>query len=184
MEELTRLNSSQVLTAAAFDGFRSLHPLRAPDLTKVNNRQELDRMPDDELQFWTDGEAALDLDPVPPMLEDDDAFPTHLWVIRADDVVYSPERCGYGEERPSGRIKHTNLTGGDQAHSGGELRFLGENTVAVNGFSGRYGPKDEEELQHVVDAFSRSGYRVFWTGYDADTAVPLPLVGVELRLVA
>ena len=143
-------------------------------------------MPVSDLATWVDGDLAAIHEQVPVRIEEDNAdrYPVQLWVLRPKDLVYAREFCPFGDARPSGKIKHTNLTGGADAHSGGELRFLGGNTVAVNGASGRYGPQSEAELEEIVQAFHASGYRVFWTGYDPDTNTPNPLVGVDLRLAA
>lgn len=98
-----------------------------------------------------------------------------LWVVRAEDVVYAQEHCPFGMALESKMIKHTNLTGGALAFSGGELILLeDESAIVVNGCSGRYGPQSTEELDDIVTAFSRSGYAVWAMGYDADADRPLP----------
>ena len=100
-----------------------------------------------------------------------------LWVVRTDDVVYGPEHGPFGKSLESKMIKHTNLTGGVPAFSGGELLVLDEaSSIIVNGYSGRYGPRTEAELNDVVTAFARSGYAVWAMGYDADAGAPLPFV--------
>jgi hypothetical protein len=174
------------LTQAAFAQLRQRFPAQPPVTECIKNGQELDQMPAEELSVWCDGDQRSDFARTPAMLsdEDDRSYPVQLWVLRPDALVYAPEASTFGAALESGVIKHTNLTGGRDAHSGGELRLLGENTVVVNGASGRYGPRTEEALHEVVRAFKASGYRVFWTGYDAETNRPAPLVGVRLKLVA
>ena len=57
----------------------------------------------------------------------------HLWVIRSDDVVHAREDDAAGSKLESKVIKHSNLTGGADAHCGGELLFLDEAVIALNG---------------------------------------------------
>jgi len=98
-----------------------------------------------------------------------------LWVVRTADVVWAEEHGQFGKTLESGVIKHTNLTGGAPAFSGGELLVLDDDsTIIVNGSSGRYGPKSAAELGDVVTAFARSGYAVWAMGYDFDAGIPLP----------
>ena len=85
---------------------------------------------------------------------------------------------GFGMSLESGVIKHTNLTGGAPAFSGGELLFLDPQTVVVNGCSGRYGPRSAQELDLVVQAFANSGYGVWSMGFDDEVNRPSPFVGV------
>ncbi len=100
-----------------------------------------------------------------------------LWVVREADVAYAPETCAFGNGLKSKVIKHSNLTGGGSAYSGGEILMLNENTIALNGCSGRYGPRSEDELLSVANAFKNSGYTVWCTGFDVEAGFPLPFVG-------
>ena len=75
-------------------------------------------------------------------------------------------------------IKHTNLTGGAPAFASGELLFLSEYAVIINGRSRRYGPRSESEMISVAKAFKNSGYQVWSMGYDAEAGVPYPFNGV------
>lgn len=176
-------NSDQALTKVAFDRFRASHAARAPNRNVIRNQQELVQMPMGDLQLWIDGQEAGGGD-VPAMITDEDQLPTHLWVVRIEDVVHAEEHCRYGAGLETGKIKHTNLTGGGKAHCGGELKFLGGNKVLLNGASGRYGPRSETELREAAIAFRDSGYTVYWTGYDAEANRSNPLVGIALELVA
>lgn len=94
----------------------------------------------------------------------------HLWVVRVEDAVHAPENCEYGQKLNNTKIKHTNLTGGLPAYCGGELLWINAREILVNGCSGRYGPKNSEEMQAVAVAFANAGYRVWSTGYDEGTA--------------
>ena len=92
----------------------------------------------------------------------------HLWVIRSEDFPVALEDCPWGKVLQSGKIKHSNLTGGRSAHSGGEIWFIGEDKIAVNAASGRYGAENEQEFNQIVEALRRSGYRVASMGFDLD----------------
>lgn len=92
----------------------------------------------------------------------------HLWVIRPDDFPVALEKCEWGSKLLSKEIKHSNLTGGNSAHSGGEIWFIGDNQVAVNASSGRYGADSAYEFNLIVEALRRSGYRVASMGFDLE----------------
>lgn len=115
-----------------------------------------------------------------PPLSDDVSGGMHLWVVREDDVVHAPEHCPFGIARPGAAVKHTNLTAGLPAYSGGELIISDDNVLMVSGNSGRYGPRSEEEMNDVVGAFRESGYVVYSPGYDHEAARAFPLVGPRL----
>jgi hypothetical protein len=93
----------------------------------------------------------------------------YLWAVTADRVPYAAEEVAYGKTLQTGRIKHTNLTGGSEAHCGGELWFLSESEILVGGDSGRYGPNSPDELADAALAFKSVGYRVASLGFDEDT---------------
>ncbi|MNC54016.1 hypothetical protein D3C75_1034720 [compost metagenome] len=93
----------------------------------------------------------------------------HLWVVREQDTVHAEEKCELGRSLGNGKIKHTNLTGGHAAFTGGELLWLGEQEILINGCSGRYGPRSAEEMQAAEEGFTCAGYRVWSTGYDEGT---------------
>lgn len=133
----------------------------------------------DGLLQWVDGTAGSDPMPTPPLLDSAQTESAHLWVVRPDDVVHAPERCAFGQNLESGVIKHTNLTGGEAAFSGGELLFLDAQTIVVNGCSGRYGPRNSAELDMVVRAFAESGYGVWSMGFDEEANRPAPFIGVQ-----
>jgi hypothetical protein len=84
------------------------------------------------------------------------------------------ENCSFGKSLATGMIKHTNLTGGGAAYSGGELILLNQYTMVVNGRSGRYGPRNATELYSAVKAFADSGYRVWYMPWDEDANRPAP----------
>jgi hypothetical protein len=83
------------------------------------------------------------------------------------------EQCDFGKTLETGMIKHTNLTGGAPAYSGGEFVMLGD-IMVVSGSSGRYGPRSADEMCDVAQAFSCAGYSVWHMGYDPDADWALP----------
>ena len=154
-------------TAAAFDLFRNRYPAKPCNMERVANDGELVQLDAwNGLQLWEDGSGAIKgelpmLDPKPPA--------THLWVVRTDDVVHASEDGSFGTTLESKVIKHSNLTGGTNAHCGGELLFVGENVIALNGSSGRYGPNSGAEMTAVARAFRASGYGVWSYGFSEET---------------
>jgi hypothetical protein len=167
-------------TTATEEAFRVLRRLlgqpRMPPQKLIANPDQIKPMnPKDGLQEWTDGNLELlqDVQSPPPFIEGDDPR-LSLWVVRTADVVYALENCSFGKSLATGMIKHTNLTGGGPAYSGGELILLNQYTIVVNGRSGRYGPRNATELYSAVKAFADSGYRVWYMPWDEDANRPAP----------
>ena len=159
------------LTNAAFDEFRSKFPAKPCNMDEVQAESELTPVtPEQGLQFWRDGPGAP-TSHTPPQI---DVAPAdkELWVVRTDDVVHASETSAFAETLFRKVLKHSNLTGGEPAHCGGELLFLKDNVIALNGASGRYGPRSEAELSAVASAFHRSGYGVWSFGFDTEAGWP------------
>lgn len=177
------------LTKNAFDQFRSsIGQSRLPPSELIANDDQTKQMSQsDGLEQWNDGPGCPGLykdSSPPPLLESSQLQDTRLWVVRDEDVVHAPEHCAYGETLESGVIKHTNLTGGAAAFSGGELLFLDEATIVINGCSGRYGPRSKAELDSVARAFSESGYGVWSMGFDDETNRPSRFIGIYPEWIA
>ena len=88
----------------------------------------------------------------------------YLWVIDLSGIPYILE-CALpelGGEPP----KHTNLTGGKPASIGGELWFHTESSLFLSGKSGRYGPRNEQQLADAVTVFEDYGYKVSSLGWE------------------
>ena len=100
----------------------------------------------------------------------------YLWVLRLTDDAYALEECEFAKHFDKGFIKHSNLTGGDKAYCAGEMWFLADNTVIINGSSGRYGPNDIDMLEDAAKEFQRHGLRVGYMGY---SELGQPLVIIE-----
>ena len=95
-------------------------------------------MAPDEISTWSDGTGAHD-DGTLDSLGDNRIGKEELWVVRSLDVAHASKHCLFGTTCKRGGITHTNLTGGGDTYVGGRLISLDENTVAINGDSGRYG---------------------------------------------
>lgn len=166
----------------AFADFRDMFsPAKPPRADLIKNADEVKAMtPADGLEHWQDGPVmVVAASPATPKIDPTMKRDTRLWAIRESDVVHAHEFCDYGTTLETGVIKHTNLTGGAPAYCAGELLFLDESTIVVNGCSGRYGPTTEVEMNEAAKAFRRSGYAVWSSGFDEEAARPLPFVGVD-----
>jgi hypothetical protein len=151
--------------------YRKKYPAK-PMLRRPNNNDELVRMPQDQ--------GVYELPPPPtthsqfprasslPRSEETAPEARHLWVIRTADVPVALEACAWGKTLQSKCIKHSNLTGGDDAHSGGEIWFINDDRIAINAQSGRYGAESDGEFNLIVAALRRSGYHVASMGFDLD----------------
>lgn len=169
-------------TQIAFEKFRAeFGPARDPKKQLIKNDDEKKLMTEVEgLCQWVDGcqlSAENMQEGTPPIINKEDLEHTHLWVVRHEDVVHAAETCPHGKKLESKVIKHTNLTGGLPAYCGGEIIFHDNETLVINGRSGRYGPRSAEELKSVVKSFKQSGYIVWAMGYDSDLDFPLPFLG-------
>ncbi len=92
----------------------------------------------------------------------------HLWVILPGHLPFILERAAVRPPLESGVAKHTNLTGGGVACSGGELWLdpADSELLYMNGCSGRYGARTAVELEDVVVVFRTFGYQVVSFGWD------------------
>lgn len=108
----------------------------------------------------------------PARAQADDA--RHLWVFRvAEGIAQVPAVLELVVTTPplqSGKAKHSNLTGGGSASSGGELWVdpADPTKLYVNGASGRYGPTTPNELEDAVSVFAGLGYKAISFGWDDD----------------
>ena len=161
---------------SAFDEFRAPPQIaRLPRGTKPGDLT-VQMTPADGLTELTEGgtapEAIATTASLPPGWE---KLGTRLWVVRLDDVVHAPEKCPFGTAREKGVVKHTNLTGGACAYAAGEIVFTGSSQAVVTGFSGRYPTRPLTAMAAVEQAFMRSGYDVWTTGWDTDAGRAVPL---------
>ncbi|HOJ04981.1 MAG TPA: hypothetical protein PK916_13365 [Bacteroidota bacterium] len=165
----------------AFMDYRTTYIARSPDLSNMSY--------DDELHLITAEDGLFCLSNPPVELEEyariEDFWNTssqkYLWVVAKTDVRLALEK---GENRKTldrGFLSHTNLTGGDEAHSGGEAWFLDCRKVVINGGSSRYKPRNETELDEIVTALSESGYMAAHLGWDEGSGRASRIKRGELR---
>jgi hypothetical protein len=164
--EVHRLQPTQALAT-----YRKDYPARSMR-REANNDDELIQMPPDqgmyELSSPPTTSAQFPRHSSLPTTEATAPEARHLWIIRSDDVPVALEACVWGQALESGCIKHSNLTGGGTAHSGGEVWFIDDERIAINASSGRYGAESRAEFDVVVYAIRRSGYYVASMGFDLD----------------
>ena len=159
------------LLKQSFDEFRAKYPARECPPERIENNDQLKLMAEsDGLEYLTDGPGTAVKSQVPEIEKGDPNI--RLWVVRQADVVHALESVGFGAKLASGIIKHTNLSGGEPAHSGGQLVILSENTMAIDGGSGRYGPQSNQEMTALAKAFTNAGYGVWSYGYDEESGCP------------
>lgn len=97
---------------------------------------------------------------------------TYLWAITTDAVPFIMENAVVQPALQAGRIVHTNLTGGAEAHCAGELWFSANNAFWMSGGSSRYQARSKEELDAVTSAFVQCGFDVVSLGWDDDIDGP------------
>src|SRR5580698_7303110 len=115
-------------TTAAFYAFRTGRPAKKLSAALVSNADQIKQMAEaDGLLLWQDGVAEggpSQAPKEPPTFTAKDDTEKMLWVVREADVPYALEACPFGKGLESGMIKHSNLTGGEAAYSGGELLIV------------------------------------------------------------
>lgn len=162
------------LLALAF--FRATYPLRPPREGTVRNPDELRQItPEDGLEeFNLNFGLKAEKSSLPRSTPRQN---TYLWVIIENSIPAALEAAMVGKSLRTGIIKHTNLTGGDKAHCGGEVWFIEDTTVVLNGSSGRYGPSlfDDNQIIDAGRVFKEQGYRVAVLGMD-ETGHPATLL--------
>jgi hypothetical protein len=159
-------------TGTTFASYRHAYQVRPPtpgsikfedecrELTTEEGLKELEEPPCTGVVFGT-----------PPEAFGESTAEKYLWVVTSERVPFAQEIAqAYGFER--GRLSHTNLTGGLDAHCGGEAWFTNESSIVMNGGSGRYPPRSPDELQAVALAIKATGYNVASMGWDTDVNAP------------
>lgn len=159
-----------------FQNYRSLYSLKPPNRSRIRN--------DDEKKLLKYEDGVRDIGPAPVKTSDfvagyprtkeyeDDSENRHLWVIAKASIPYILEESECCEKLESRLVKHSNLTGGDAAHSGGEIWFRDETSFWLSGASGRYGPGTPEELETICQCFRSLGYQVANLGWDDENKWP------------
>lgn len=164
---------------AAFKSFREQYAARPPAIASRNADEVVQMMGAHGLRLVDHPQAEPNLVEEAPANDQDAKHHRYLWVVGVAGVPYAPEDCEFGEGLTSGVIKHTNLTGGADAHCAGEAWFVADDQVIINGSSGRYGPKDEAQLRAAGLALKQCGYKVAMIGFDETNKPAIIVVGQE-----
>lgn len=156
---------------------RDTFPARPPNLARLQNEDEKYQLgaadglfefvypPADGIIFGTPPSSGMDV----PRSDKS----KYLWVVGCTTLPGTLEFAATTMPLKRDRLTHTNLTGGADAHTAGELWFSNSKTVMINGGSSRYAPRNSKELQSVAEAFRTAGYTVANLGWDEETNVPL-----------
>jgi hypothetical protein len=156
-----------------FNPYRSRYEARDPDLKNQRFDDETQNVrPNSDVISLRVAPAAEILTGAPPTEPRSAGEKMHVWLVLPDDVVYSEEMGASGMATERKRLSHTNLSGGEKAHCGGELWFRDESSIWITGGSSRYAPRTQEELELVARSFVDSGYSVCSCGWDEGIAGP------------
>jgi hypothetical protein len=167
----------------AFGEYRNNFECRPFNADRVRNS--------DECRLLTPDEGVLDFVPPPVMYINVGLFPTtivskentYIWVIMPEGLPYILEEAPVKDVLESRRVTHTNLSGGNDAHCGGELWFRDGESFVLSGGSGRYPPRNRVELDSIVKAFRTYGYRVASLGWDDEIDGPVRFLRATATLV-
>ena len=117
-------------------------------------------------KFDIPDEYDVDFDPADPTNKEILKNNKYLWVIDKDGLKIVRENQEYSAAIERLQPSHTNLTGGCDAYSAGEVWFLGNGKVRLNAASRAYGqghdtmPLTALEYQLSVDVWAEIGYSV------------------------
>lgn len=161
---------------STFGTYRAKYPSRAP--AYLGHNPEEHRLLDvaDGVQHFSDAPCPVQTQDLNPSETQPDNEMRFLWVVRTPDVPFVRERDSVTPPVSSQARKHTNLTGGQDAHCGGEVWFVSDRRLIINGASGRYAPRDSAELDEISSAFEAAGYQVWSMGWDSEAARPARVV--------
>ena len=159
------------MAISTFNNYRKNHELRAAK--RYDNDDELRLLNcTDGVEEFEDAPLAVGQDNMVPSTVNPDTDKKFLWVIRECDVPFILEHATITPALESKVCKHTNLTGGNDAYCGGEVWFVSEDRLILNGGSGRYPPNDAIEFSAVVESYKNAGYEVWSMGWDEGIGGP------------
>jgi len=155
-----------------FDDYRSAYPARQPNLEKQQFADESTDLSanSDIVSLEAAPATGMTLGKPQPKNVTDSA--KYLWLVTHEDVLGALEFGVSGNATTRRRLAHTNLSGGQDAHAGGEMWFRGHSSIWMTGGSGRYPPTTATELEATVAAFTEAGYAVRCAGWDAEVNMP------------
>lgn len=151
----------------AFSEYRTKYPARPPDLTRMRYEDELREIAKEEgLRELTIAPALDDVRRGMPPTSSETSDPNkYLWAVEVDRLPFALEDLS-DVSLQRGRLAHTNLTGGRNAHASGEVWFVDVDAIIINGGSSRYPPRSSEELGAIASSFKACGYKVASMGWD------------------
>ncbi|MCX7050119.1 MAG: hypothetical protein NTX50_32120 [Candidatus Sumerlaeota bacterium] len=162
---------------------RKAFSVRSPDLSRMRSKDEVSQAAtaDGLLEFAIPPAKEI-VKGIPPTSHDDkrSGATKYLWVVAKANVPIALEHPSKGTTLSGERLTHTNLTGGADAHTAGEIWFIDPTRIAINGGSSRYTPRSKAELDSVTSAFEAAGYRVVNMGWDEESGKPLRYLEGEL----
>ena len=157
---------------STFGPYRNRYPTRGPAIPAANPDERRMLGIPDGVQFFSDAPFPVRSQDLNPTEISPDNDKRCLWAVRTLDVPFVREHVSVSPPLPSGVCKHTNLTGGEDAHCGGEVWFVSGHRLIINGASGRYPPRELPELEEIVRAFETAGYEVWSMGWDSEVDRP------------
>jgi hypothetical protein len=103
-----------------------------------------------------------------PRSQDEPKENTYIWLIIDSEIRFTLEEGPLGPRFrvKDDKVKHTNLSGGNDAHCGGEMWFISDSEIWITGGSGRYPPSGAAELESIAEVFRSFGYEVTSAGWD------------------
>lgn len=148
----------------------------------MKNADELTRLSsDDGVLELSDAPAQRFESGSPPVGRFGNGQKKYLWVVATRGCPSILEEGPAAAGLSRGAVSHSNLTGGDEAHAGGELWFNDDSSIWLSGGSSRYVPRDERELEHVANCFRAAGYLVASFGWDQEVAGPVRFLRGEAQ---
>lgn len=169
----TWLNETEPeLASPCFEDYRARFETRPPDLSRQRFPDEVDDMSghDDVVSMTVAPAGRVTVGA--PKTEGSAGRRMHIWLVTPGDVLVAEEEGAAGRSMQRRSLAHTNLSGGGDAHAGGELWYRDESSLWLTGGSGRYPPRSAAELDDLVASFRSSGYAVCSAGWDHDVAGP------------
>jgi hypothetical protein len=168
--DMSNIKNSASDVSGFFKDHRISHSARPPDTRNIKYEDELRQIGKEEglFEFVSPPVIGIPVGKAPTSRADvKKANETkHLWVVAQNGLPAALEYPAKKTALQGDRLTHTNLTGGEDAHTAGELWFYDENSILINGGSSRYKPRSPEELMSVARSFKAAGYRVASMGWD------------------
>jgi hypothetical protein len=162
-----------MLASPQFDSYRNRFGSREPDLSRkqfedetedVSTRSDVYSLTLAPFENFVLGE--------PPNRARSSGTKMHIWLVKVDSVVTALEEGASGLATQRRRLAHSNLSGTNMAHCGGELWFRDDSSIWITGGSSRFPPQSAAELEEIGSAFRRSGYNVCNCGWDNEIDGP------------